>query len=160
AAIAAPWDALSRQVHSPLRTYFEVEDEDSANLPWEFVSKPDPQYRLLDIMSFRPQHFMVRAHAVNYLELCKERILRILIVTGAEYLDAPDNTISAEQEVSAIGKAFQNTDRAVHIEVLRRPQNLTQLLGRMQAVSPHVLHFIGHGGKAPASNHWALWFDQ
>jgi len=158
ASITTCWDSLPKQPNDPLRTYLDLPDKTTSDLPWEFISKPDPTNGLSDPLFLAPDRLILRSHQVKQEQLCSDRILRILIITGEEYLDRPPAS-PAELEVANIEKVFQNGDAAVHIEVLRRPSNQNQLLETIKAIQPHVLHFIGHGGKSDAGETRALFFD-
>ena len=68
--------------------------------------------------------------------------VRILLVPGQEDLDAENK---ASTELRLIRKIFHKAPMSVLVEECEVPSTIPELEARINEVSPHVLHFIGHG---------------
>jgi hypothetical protein len=144
AEITDAWQALGG-AGDILRTFVHATEE-YADFPWEYLMRPDEEM-LPDLLAINPAHRLLRYHEGAAEKAGSDKLIRVLIVTGAEFLEKP-NRAPAEIEVGNIGKALQTCDRAVHVEVLRVPKSVEALLARIRDLSPHVLHIISHGAEA------------
>ncbi|GAA1012503.1 hypothetical protein Aple_006940 [Acrocarpospora pleiomorpha] len=121
---------------SPIRTYLDIRPAELRALPWELMTDPDRRHLFLDDDracvrgDYRPGpvgEFLVP--------------IRLLIVVG----NARDPELRAADEVDAIRSALGEQLGEWHIEVLWEPTP-NELFDRLEALRPHVFHFVGHGG--------------
>jgi hypothetical protein len=143
-----------------LRLYLDL-DRDAQQIPWELIFFPntiDP--RIGSFMALDPGVSIVRVHKGKPKEM-KDSLIRILIVTGELVLetDLDGKPIFADADVVAIERAFQGTNRSVHIDVLHSPAGRDELKERLKILKPHVLHFVGHGMVSVRTNRPALQFN-
>jgi hypothetical protein len=145
ADITDAWQALGTP-NDVLRTFVHATEE-YADLPWEYLMRPDEEM-LPDLLALNPAHRLMRYHEGGAEKPGSDRIVRVLVVTGAEFLDNQNRAYPAEVEIGHTGRALQTGDRAVHVEVLRIPKTVDALLARIRELSPHVLHVVSHGAEA------------
>ena len=126
------------QVNGPLRVLIRIDPEDLAKLPWELMRK-NGMLMFTDVM--RPVA-RVAEHFNPALELPKMRWpLRVMLVVASA-----DEQIHVEDEIRYVKDAFRKVCGLVDLEVCRLPsrEGIRKLVEAMQ---PHVFHFIGHGGR-------------
>jgi hypothetical protein len=143
-----------------LRLYLDL-DQNAQQIPWELIFFPNANdSRIGSFMALDPTVSIVRVHKGKPQEM-KDSLIRILIVTGEQVLetDPAGQPISfADEDVVAIERSFQGTNRSVHIDVLHSPSGQEALKERLKILKPHVLHFIGHGMASVRTNRPALQF--
>ena len=68
--------------------------------------------------------------------------LRVTVIVGAE---ADDPVVRVEQELENLYAALDKVGPDVEYDVIKQPRRGDFLVGELERLSPHVLHFIGHG---------------
>jgi hypothetical protein len=125
------------QVTGPLRVLMRVDPPGLAALPWELM-RSDGMLMFTDVS--RPMA-RVAGHFNPALELPKMCWpLRVMLVVASK-----DEQIHVEDEIGYVKDSFRKVCGLVDLEVCRLPDRdgIRKLLEAMQ---PHVFHFIGHGG--------------
>jgi CHAT domain len=68
--------------------------------------------------------------------------LRVTVIVGAE---ADDQVVKVEEELVNLYAALDKVGPDVEYDVIKRPRRGDFLIGELERLRPHVLHFIGHG---------------
>jgi hypothetical protein len=68
--------------------------------------------------------------------------LRVTVIVGAE---ADDRVVKVEQELENLYAALDKVGPDVEYDVIKQPRRGDFLIGELERLRPHVLHFIGHG---------------
>ena len=68
--------------------------------------------------------------------------LRVTVIVGAE---ADDQVVKVEEELENLYAALDKVGPDVEYDVIKQPRRGDFLVGELERLSPHVLHFIGHG---------------
>jgi len=68
--------------------------------------------------------------------------LRVTVIVGAE---ADDPVVKVEQELENLYAALDKVGPDVEYDVIKQPRRGEFLVGELERLRPHVLHFIGHG---------------
>jgi hypothetical protein len=68
--------------------------------------------------------------------------LRVTVIVGAE---AGDRVVKAEEELENLYAALDRVGPDVEYDVIKQPRRGDFLIGELERLRPHVLHFIGHG---------------
>jgi hypothetical protein len=68
--------------------------------------------------------------------------LRVTVIVGAE---AGDRVVKVEQELENLYAALDKVGPDVEYDVIKQPRRGDFLVGELERLRPHVLHFIGHG---------------
>ena len=93
ADITDAWQALGTP-NDVLRTFVHATEE-YADLPWEYLMRPDEEM-LPDLLALNPAHRLMRYHEGGAEKPGSDRIVRVLVVTGAEFLDNQNRAYPAE----------------------------------------------------------------
>jgi len=153
AGIEPAWEPLRR---AGVRTYLEIADPDLAALPWELLGvRVQGLFRRLFA---NPNAPILRAHPPGALPpLPLDATLRVLLLPGEPLTD--DASFPAN-EFCAILRQFQSCPHCVHVEVAETvPADAAALAALLDAVCPHVIHFLGHGEPNPHTAYPALVFN-
>ncbi|GAB1817490.1 CHAT domain-containing protein [Herbidospora sp. RD11066] len=117
--------------------YLDVQDPELRALPWELMIGPDGK---------RP--FLAEGWVRGAPRPCARGDImvpiRLLVVLG----NTADPALLAREEADAIRRSLRGRHGAWHVEVLDQPTP-REFFDRMDAVRPHVLHFVGHSGVHP-----------
>jgi hypothetical protein len=135
-----------RRTAPGLRTYLELPPA-LEEWPWELLAWKDPA--AIDGRDFAftiADHPILRAQRIAIAaDPWPGGVVRILLVSGQEQLDAADATAIASAELRVIREAFHKSNLSVILEFLPAPSSRTTLEASLTAFAPHVVHFIGHG---------------
>lgn len=146
----AAWAA--RHSGPPLVTLLHVHAPALRALPWEALYQ---QHRFFHTETLGPWMRVAETSASSLGPIV--RPLRLLVVVGCEVDDA---RVRWREEVQAICDATCGRRLDFDLEILERP-GLDTLKATLREFRPHVLHFVGHGVAAQASDDAALelWDD-
>ncbi len=153
--IAAAWEALRNpELNQPLRTYFDL-DAKLRGVPMEALARSSAEDDLLDFYALDIRHSFLRFHPAVIPSFTGKQV-RMIIISGTDELEPG---VSSEAEVAAIQRSLQGCECSVHLEILRLPVSEQVLTGELEALQPHLVHFIGHGGTSPYTNRNSLMFN-
>jgi hypothetical protein len=131
--LAGMWDQLQDE-HLPLRTFLQIEPPELRLLPWELMNRERQLF-------INPSSVLARV-----TELVEDRRqdlgpIRLLVVEGER-----DDDLGTRTEVRAIKYALPGFGGRIEAEFLTEP-SAPYLETRYTRFRPHILHFIGHGGR-------------
>lgn len=146
------WDKLNNGNPKP-KLYVDAGIESMARLPWELARARLPDHRPALINGLhRLCQPLARPAASSAWPF------RILIAVGCKEEEEAKDKLDIAEEVKAIERCFLKLGRSVDVDCLRRPTK-NALISRIETYHPHVLHFAGHGAKAPGANKFGLRFE-
>lgn len=114
---------------------FEIADENLQRAPWEILQKGNAW--------LSQQCSIVRRMPSAAPFTPADWPLRVLVVIATQ-----DAAIGAEEEARNIVEALRPSLCLFHLR-FSRLEDRPSLLYRIDQFRPHVLHFIGHGGRSP-----------
>jgi hypothetical protein len=126
------------QVAGPLRLLIRVDPPELAALPWELMRNAG----MLMFTDVSRPVARVAGYFNPALELPKMCWpLRVMLVVASQ-----DEEIHVEDEIRYVTDAFRKVCGLVDLEVCYLPDR-EGIRKQLEAMQPHVFHFIGHGGK-------------
>jgi len=133
------------------RTFIEL-PESIAEWPWETLRQRISKDVAIQFF-YDPNFPILRVHSQTDPAMLRSgSIIRILLISGQEILDAANNLL-ASQELREIREAFHKEGLSVLIDLCPGPSSQAQLQEAIQKFNPHIIHFIGHGEQGPDSKY-------
>jgi hypothetical protein len=146
------WDKLNNRNPKP-KLYVDAAVDAMARLPWELARArlPDRRPALINGLHRLCQSPDMPAASSAWP-------FRILIAVGCTEEEESKDKLDIAEEVKAIKRGFLKLGRSVDVNCLRRPTKKA-LMDCIETYHPHVLHFAGHGTKAPGADKFGLRFE-
>ncbi|HET8950020.1 MAG TPA: CHAT domain-containing protein [Solirubrobacteraceae bacterium] len=141
--VADEWERLI-DANDGVRTLLDVRAKPLSLLPWELMRRDG---RLLFTKSENPFARAERLRSDDTQELVP---MRVVVVEGTR-----DDELGTRDEIDGIRAAVPAFAGRIDITVLSEPSS-QELRDELERVRPHILHFAGHGMKAPGTNEPAL----
>ena len=138
------WTELREQNAEGLLTLLDIDPPHLRLIPWELMSRDQGRLFLDETAVF------ARADKLRADEAQELVPLRVLVVEGRR-----DDGIGTATEMRGIKSALPDFRGRIDAEFLCEPTR-DELTSAFRRVRPHILHFMGHGVRDPATKQVAL----